>query len=551
MRLTRRTRLAGVALLSAVSLTLAACGGGDDDSSKGDGGSTDKVITVYGTNPQNPLIPTATNEVGGGDPLDNLFAGLVAYNTDGSVTNEVAESIEPNDDSTVWTVKLKDGQKFTDGSAITADSFVKAWNYGANPANKQLNNYFFYPIKGTDDIGNTLKGKDTVEGLKVVDDKSFTITLKSPESDFPLRLGYSAYFPVPDSAYGPDGKITKEYGEHPIGNGPYMLTKSGWERNKQISLEPNPDYNGVHKPKNGGLVFKFYPSGGTDAAYTDVQSGNLDVLDQVPPSALTTFESDDKVTAYNEPGSSFSSFTIPERLKHFGNDDEGRLRRAAISMAINRPQITEKIFNNARTPASDFTSPVLDGWTDKVPGNEVLKFNEAEAKAKWAEADKISKWDGKFEVAYNNDGAGNKEFSEAMANQIKNVLGIDAAPKAYPTFDELRKDVTDRTIKTPFRTGWQADYPSMLNYLGPIYATGAGSNDGDYSNKQFDKLVSDASAAQGDERYKLISEAQAILMKDLPAIPLWYQNATAVTSKDLKGFEFNWKQKPDYYKLTK
>ena len=57
-----------------------------------------------------------------------------------------------------------------------------------------------------------------------------------------------------------------------------------------------------------------------------------------------------------------------------------------------------------------------------------------------------------------------------MANQLKNNLGIEAEPKVYPTFDELRKDVTDRTIKTPFRTGWQADYPSMLNYLGPIYA---------------------------------------------------------------------------------
>jgi len=538
-----------VALISAVSLTLAACGGGDDDNKGDDGGSTDAVITVYGTNPQNPLIPTATNEVGGGDPLDNLFAGLVAYNTDGSVTNEVAESIEPNDDSTVWTVKLKDW-KFTDGSDVTAESFVKAWNYGANPDNKQLNNYFFYPIKGTDDIGNTLDGKDTVEGLKVIDDKTFEITLKESESDFPLRLGYSAYFPVPDVAFGDDGKITDEYGNKPIGNGPYMLTDSGWEKNKQISLEPNPDYKGVHKAKNGGLVFKFY-TGGTDAAYTDVQSGNLDVLDQVPPSALTTFEDDSSVTAYNEPGSSFSSFTIPERLKHFGNDEEGKLRRAAISMAINRPQITEKIFNNARTPASDFTSPVLDGWTDKVPGNEVLKFNEADAKAKWAEADKISPWDGTFYVAYNNDGAGNKEFSEAMANQIKNVLGIKAEPKVYPTFDELRKDVTERTIQTPFRTGWQADYPSMLNYLGPIYATGAGSNDGDYSNKEFDKLVTEASAAQGDERYDLINQAQAILMKDLPAIPLWYQNATAVTSKDLKGFEFNWKQKPDYYKLTK
>ncbi len=428
--------------------------------------------------------------------IDNLFSGLVAYNTDGSVTNEVAKSIEPNKDSTVWTVTLKDGQKFTDGSAVTADSFVKAWNYGANPANKQLNNYFFYPIKGTDDVGNTVEGAKTVSGLKVIDDKSFTITLKASESDFPLRLGYSAYFPVPDSAYDSAGKITKEYGNKPIGNGPYKLTKTGWEKNKQISLEPNPDYEGIHKPKNGGLVFKFYNS--VDSAYTAVQSGTLDVLDQVPPSALTTFQSDSAVKAYNEPGSSFSSFTIPERLAHF-KGPEGELRRAAISMAINRPEITEKIFNDARTPASDFTSPVLDGWTDKVAGNEVLKFNPEEAKAKWAEADKISKWSGKFQLAYNNDGAGNKEFSEAMANQLKNTLGIDAEPKAYPTFDELRTVVTDRTIKTPFRTGWQADYPSMLNYLAPIYATGAGSNDGDYSNKDFDKLIQDASAATGDD----------------------------------------------------
>jgi oligopeptide transport system substrate-binding protein len=532
-------------MIAAASLTLAACGGG---SGGDDGGSGSDVITVYGTNPQNPLIPTATNEVGGGDPLDNLFSGVVAYNSDGSVTNEVAESVEPNEDSTLWTVKLKDW-KFTDGTPVTAESFVKAWNYGANPANKQLNNYFFYPIEGTDDVGNTVEGADTVSGLKVVDDKTFTIKLKSPESDFNLRLGYSAYFPVPDAAYGPDGKITKKYGDAPIGNGPYKLTKSGWEKNKQIALEPNPDYTGVHKPKNKGLVFKFYNS--TDSAYTDVQSGNLDVLDQVPPSALTTFEKDSSVTAYNEPGSSFSSFTIPERLEHFGNDEEGRLRRAALSEAINRPEITEKIFNNARTPATDFTSPVLDGWTKDVPGNEVLTFNAEDAKAKWAEADKISPWSGKFELAYNNDGAGNKEFSEAMTNQIKNVLGIDAAPKAYPTFDELRTVITDRSIKTAFRTGWQADYPSMLNYLGPIYATGAGSNDGDYSNKKFDKLISDASAATGDERYKLISEAQTILLTDLPAIPLWYQNATAVTAKDLKGFEFNWKQKPDYYALTK
>lgn len=548
MRFSRRTRVAGIALVAASSLVLAACGSGDDDSSSAD----DNIIKVYGTNPQNPLIPSATNEVGGGDPINNLFAGLVAYNSDGSIENEVAESIEGNDNNTVWTIKLKDDQKFTDGTPVTAESFVNAWNYGAVEANTHLNNYFYTPFKGTDDEGYTVDGAEEISGLKIIDEKTFEATLKEPEVDFPLRLGYSAYFPIPEAAFGDDGKYTKEYGEKPIGNGPYKLTDTGWERNKQIAMEPNPDYDGPRKPKNEGLVFKFYAGGGAESAYTDVSSnnGNLDVLDQVPPSTLNTFEKDDKVQAFNEPGSNFASITIPERLKHFSGE-EGDLRRKAISMAFNRAEVTEKIYNNTRTPASDFTSPAIQGFTEDVPGNEVLEFNESEAKKLWAEADAIQKWTGSFQIAFNEDGAGNKEFVEALTNQVKNTLEIDASPKAYPTFDELRKQVTDKSITTAFRTGWQADYPSLLNYLGPLYGTGAGSNDGDYSNEDFDRLYRQASASDGEERFKLITEAQAILMEDLPALPLWYANATAAVSKDVKGFEFNWQQKPDYYKLTK
>src|SRR5690606_215209 len=108
-----------------------------------------------------------------------------------------------------------------------------------------------------------------------------------------------------------------------------------------------------------------------------------------------------------------------------------------------------------------------------------------------------------------------------------NIEGISAAPRAFPTFDELRTKVTDRSIGTAFRTGWQPDYPSIQNYLGPIFGTGAGSNDGDYSNKEFDGLLRQASGAQEEEeRYDLWVQAQAILMDELPAIPLWNTNVS-------------------------
>lgn len=537
MRLSRRARVAGVALFAAGSLVLAACGGGSGDSETA-------TVSVYSTEPEKSLVPTNTNEVGGGNVIDQLFAGLVAYDTKGEVQNEVAESIDTEDNQN-FTVKLKDWE-FSDGTPVTAKSFVDAWNYGALSTNKQVSSYFFQPIEGYDAVSAAEPTAETLSGLKVVDDKTFTIKLTQPQSDFPERLGYSAYFPIPESAYDD----MEAFGERPIGNGPYKLTESGWEHDVQISLEPNETYDGVRKAQNDGIVFKIYTS--PDGAYSDLQAGTLDIMDQVPPSALGTYKDDNQVQAITQPGSSFASITIPERLKGFGNNDEGKLRRQAISRAINREEITDKVFQGSRTPARDFSSPVLPGFKDDVEGSEVLDFDAAEAKKLWAEAEDIAPYEGSFELAYNADGPGNKEWVEAVVNQIKNNLGIDAKPREYATFDELRKDVTSRDIKTPFRTGWQADYPSIYNYLADLYGTGAGSNDGDYSSKQFDDLLKQAAGAEDtNERYDLYADAQAVLFQDLPAIPLWYTDVAAAASKNVENVSFNWKDRPVLNEVTK
>lgn len=535
---TRRTALAGIAIAAAASLMLGACSSGGDD----DGGSdsTDAVITAYGTEPQNPLITTNTNEVGGGNIIDLIYAGLVSYKADGSQELEVAESIE-SEDNKVWTIKLKDWQ-FTDGTPVTAQSFVDAWNYGAAEENAQLQSYFYYPIEGTDDEGVILDKGTEMSGLKVIDEKTFEVTLKNPEALFPLRLGYSAYFPLPEVAF----EDMEAFGKAPIGNGPYKLEK--WENNVEAVMVPNPDYKGNRPAKNGGVTFKFYTN--PDSAYSDVQAGNLDILDQAPPSALATFKDDDSVQAFESPGTVNGTITIPESLKHFSGE-EGNLRRQAISRAIDREEITEKIFEGTRSPSTDFSSPLMPEYREDIPGSEVLEFDADEAKRLWAEADEIQPFTGKFVVAYNGDGPGNKEWVEALTNQLKNNLGIQAEPKAYATFAELRTKVTDRTIGTAFRTGWQPDYPSVYNYLGPIFGTGAGSNDGDYSNKEFDKLLQQALSAEGDEQADLLAKAQEILFEDLPAIPLWNTNVAAVAAKGVENVEFNWQNKPEYQNITK
>jgi len=536
-----RMGLSAVAVVGTAALVLTGCasGSGDDDTSSGDATA---IIKTNGTEPENPLVPSNTTETGGGRIVTSIFAGLVSYNADGTTKNEVAESIE-SDDATVWTVTLKDGWKFTDGTDVTSESFTKAWNWAAsfdNVANSSGSS-FFENFKGYSDTAQSDLD------LTVESPTEFTVTLNTPEADFPLRLGYSAYSPLPESFYADPAA----FGENPVGNGPYMLDGEGaWTHNQGIKLKTNPDYDGNRKPKNGGLDINFYTS--LDSAYADVQGGNLDVLDQIGPAAFQTYQSDFPDTNVNQPAAVFQGMTIPQYLAHFGDDEEGDLRRQAISMSINRDDVTKVIFQGTRTPAKDFTSPVIPGYTDELEGESVLSFDADKAKDLWDQADAISPYgDTTFTIGYNSDG-GHQEWVDAVTANISKTLGIKAEGKPYPTFAEFRTDASGGAMTGAFRSGWQADYPSLYNFLYPTMATSGSSNDGKYSNPEFDDLLAEGSAASDvDDANASYQKAQEVLLKDLPIIPLWYANVNGVWADTVSNVEYGWDSVPIYENITK
>ncbi|GHD48186.1 ABC transporter substrate-binding protein [Mycetocola manganoxydans] len=535
-----RIGLGALALLSASALALTGCASGNEPAAEESKGDASAIITTNGSEPQNPLIPTNTTETGGGKIIDSLFSGLVSYTAEGEIENEVAESIE-SDDATNWTVTLEEGWTFTNDEPVTANSFVDAWNYGALFSNAQGSSYFFDNIVGFD-----YEKDSELTGLKVVDEQTFTVELAAPEADWPLRLGYSAYSPLPEAAF----EDMEAFGENPIGNGPYMLAEEGaWVHEEKISLVTNPDYDGVRKPANGGLEIIFYAT--QDAAYADIEGGNLDVLDAVPDSAFETYEDTFGDRAVNQPAAIFQGFNMPYYLEHWSGE-EGELRRAAISMAINRDEITDVIFQGTRTPATDFTSPVIDGWTDKLEGADVLAYNPDEAKKLWAEADAIAPYgDTVFDLAYNSDG-GHQAWVDAVVNSISNTLGIEAVGKPYATFAAALEDRDADKLTGGTRAGWQADYPSMYNFLAPLYQTGAGSNYEDYSSEEFDALLKEgAQASSVEDATAKYQEAQEVLLKDLPSIPLWYSNVTGVSADTVDNVVFGWNSVPLYHQITK
>jgi oligopeptide transport system substrate-binding protein len=524
-----------IAAMALLAGAVAGCGGG--------GGGSD-VVTVNGGEPQNPLIPTNTNENQGGRIVDRLFAGLMSYDANGVPSLEVAQAIETSDNIN-YRITLKGGWKFTDNTAVTARSFVDAWNYGALTSNAQLQQSFFSPIEGYDAVAAVKPTAPTMSGLRVINDTTFTVKLKAPTIDFKLRLAFTPFYPLPEAAF----KDMTAFGQHPVGNGPYRLADGdAWQHNVKIDLVANPDYHGNRVSKNKGLRFVFYAN--LDTAYADLQAGNLDVLDTIPTSALPTYRNELGDRAISGPTAMNQTIDTPLRLPHFGGE-EGRLRRLALSAAINRPQICKQIFSDTRSPARDFTARSLPGFDPDIPGSDGLNFDPARAKQLWAQAEAISPWSGDYVIAYNADG-GHQEWVDAVANSIKNTLGINAVGAPQPTFAQIRTQITDRTIHTAFRAGWQGDYPSLLEFLEPLFVTGAGSNDVDYSNPAFDTALLRAEAAPTlPQAYALTNEAQRILLRDIPVVPLWdYLNA-AGRSTVVSDVVITWNGLPAYEGIVK
>ncbi|MGA8329344.1 MAG: ABC transporter substrate-binding protein [Mycobacterium sp.] len=536
----RRTRHATGLAACVVLVTglLAGCGAGSV--------RTDVVIVNAGE-PQNALIPTNTNDSNGGRIVDRLFAGLMSYDATGTPALEVAQSIETTDDIN-YRIVLKPGWSFSDGSPVTAHSFVDAWNYGALSANAQLQQSFFSPIAGFDQVAAAKPTATTLSGLHVVNDREFTVRLNGPTIDFTLRLGFSPFYPLPDAAF----KDMATFGQHPIGNGPYQLADErhvlAWQHNVKLDLVTNPSYHGNRVSQNKGLRFVFYAN--LDTAYADLLSSNLDVLDTIPPSVLTVYRRDLGDRAITAPAAVNQTLDTPTRLPHFAGE-EGRLRRLALSAAVNRSQICQKIFSGARAPARDFTASSLPGYDAEIDGNTALNFDPDRAHKLWSQADAISKWTGRYTIAYNADGP-HQEWVDAVANSIKNTLGIDAVGAPQPTFAAFRTQITSRVIGTAFRAGWQGDFPSLIEFLEPLFATGAGANDVGYSNPRFDAAIAAAEVAPDlPQSFTIANGAQRILLTDMPVVPLWYTVAVAGRSQAVSQVRLTWNGLPDYEHIVK
>ncbi|MEU4401618.1 ABC transporter substrate-binding protein [Micromonospora orduensis] len=526
-----RRLAAWTALPLAVTLGLAACGSGGDG---GSGGSDSSAVSIQIGEPKH-LVPTNTTETSGAQVLTGLFSPLVDYDAQNKPYEVAAESVTSSDNK-VWTIKLKDGFTFHNGEKVTSEDYINAWNYGAYAPNGQDSNYFFEKIAGYTDLqGKEPKAKE-MSGLKKVDDLTFTVTLAEPYIDFRTMLGYTAFYPMPDAAFSAPGVLKDSYEQAPIGQGPFKM-KGAWQHDSKIDVERYDAFPG-EKPKVKNIEFRIYQQ--LTAAYADVLADNLDVLPTIPTESLSTAPTDLGDRFKTSPMSSFQFLAFPTFDKDYSNPDV----RKAISMAIDRDEITKSVFKDSQDPARSFVSPVLPGYRDNTAG-KAGEFNPTEAKKLYQAAGGPAK----IVISYNGDG-GHKDWVDATVNQLKANLGVDAVGVAEPKFADLLTKVEKKTPVGAFRMGWVMDYPTMEDYLGPLYSTNGSSNYYGYSNPEFDRLVKEGSAAKTqDEAIAKYQQAEDILAKDMPVIPLRFGENVYGHSSKVKNVEMDLFQRVNLVKI--
>lgn len=492
------------------------------------------TITYRATEPENALIPGHTTESGGVKVIAALFRGLVSYDpVDAHPRNEVAESIE-SADSAVFTVRLKRGWTFHDGTPVTAGSFVDAWNYTAHGPNKMQAASFLSHIAGFAEVNAPDSTVTKLSGLAVIDDHTFTVTLSAPFAEFGVTLGCSAFFPLPAAFF----EDRAAFEAHPIGNGAFSFVSR--EPEKSILLRRYDEYAG-EMPHIGGIDFRIYAS--LEDSYYDVVADKIDYVDVTPFWALDgdRYLRDLPDRTHDRTYLGVQTISFPLYDSRYADP---RVRQA-ISMAIDRVKLIDKIFRGHQAPADGLVPPAVSGRAENQ-GGELCSYSPVRAKELFAS----SGFQGDIELTSNVD-LPNQPWMEEVCASVSEALGVPCRFLPVPTLGEFRRRLNAQEITAVFRSGWIADYPSIENFLSPMFRTGAGDNVGKYSNPAVDSLLSAADTAPTREQaWDLYQQAERMILQDMPTIPIWYQSTLSAWSTRLRNVQPNPFRELDLYTVT-
>ncbi|OMP97002.1 ABC transporter substrate-binding protein [Raoultella terrigena] len=458
--------------------------------------------------------------------ISDLFEGLVSVSPAGEIQPRLAAKWD-NKDNTVWTFHLRPGVTWSDGTAITAQDIVWSWQRLVSPATASP--YASYPgnmhIVNAQDIAQGKKTPDTL-GVKAIDDATLEVTLSQPNAAFLPMLAHPSLVPIDKVLVSRFGeKWTKP--EHMVTSGAYKLSQ--WVVNERIVAERNPRYW-----DNADTVINkvtYLPISSEAADVNRYKAGEIDIVYTVPINQFTQLKKTmgDRLDVSPQLATYYYEFNT---TKPPFNDPRVRL---ALNMALDKDIIAEKVLGQGQRPAWLISQPDIGGVKLHNPDYASWPRDKriAEAKKLLSEAGYNDSHPLVFNLLYNTSES-HQRVAIAASSMWKKNLGVEAKLQ-----NQEWKTMLDTMHTHNFdavRYAWIADYDDAATFLNN-FRTGDSENTSQYSNPAYDEALRNAAKAPDvATRGKFYQQAEDLLGKDVPAVPVYHYVRTHLVKPWVGGF---------------
>lgn len=466
--------------------------------------------------------------------LGDIFMGLATEGPDGKPVPGAAESWTTSEDGLVWTFKMREGATWSDGTPVTANDFVFAWQRMADPKSAAQYVKILYVIKNVQKAAAGELPPSEI-GAKAIDDMTLEVTLEHPAGYLPQILAHQAAYPVPKHVVEMLGDDWSQAGTH-TGNGPYTLAE--WKSQEYVKLVKNPLFYDAENVKIEAVYF--YPTDDAVAALKRYRAGELDFLDPFPADQYEQLKATipDQVKVFPTLTTAYIAFN--SRKPPF--DD--RRAREAFALAYNRDVVINQVLKLGEQPAFAFTP---DG-TENYPGGAYLPDKDLTdqaariEKARALMAEMGYGPDNKMRFTYY---AGSNPDAKRIATVLQQMLSevyMDASleflePK---TLYNQHLQTGDFTVSA---AGWVGDYNDAETFLFMLESTNTSFNYGGWANADYDRLMTESrQEIDLTKRGELLKQAQAIMLNDYAILPTRFPNETILVREYVKGFVPNARQ---------
>ncbi|WP_462408649.1 peptide ABC transporter substrate-binding protein [Neobacillus sp. Marseille-QA0830] len=529
--------LSAIAASLVISTALAGCGSDNADKASGTKDSAKNVkqeLTLNAISEPPALDPAMATDTTSGWVLDHIFEGLYKKDEKGNAVLGTAKDVKVSDDGKTYTFTLRDDAKWSDGTAVTAQDFEYAWKRVLNPETGSQFAFYLYYLKGAEDYN---KGKGTVDnvGVTAKDDKTLVVELAAPLSYFKELLTMWTFYPVKKDLVEGNKNWAAESDGY-VSNGPFKMSE--WKHDSDVVVAKNEKYYDNKNINLTKVTWKMVPDATT--YYQMYKTGELDLIQTLPTDVIDQEKSSKEYKNVPYFGTYMYMFNVNKAP--FTN---AKIRRA-FAMAIDRETLTKNVTKAGEIPAYAFVPSgvkTADGDFRK-DGGSYFKENVAEAKKLLKEGMEEEGWTTLPDVTLlYNTAENHKKIAEAVQEMYKKNLGVDIKLE-----NQEWKTYLDTTAQGNFqmaRMGWIGvllDPAVILDY----YLGDSPNNRTGWVNEKYDSLMAQAKTAQTqEEHFKLLHDAEKVLMDELPFVPVYHYTNTFLTSQKFDGINYPYNRYPD------